>query len=558
MSQQDDQNEIQDEQLLDENGNPIDPNAEEQQEEEGGHKYAGIVSWVVSGALHATAILLAGTIYFLSAEPEQETPPVRVTNIPPPPVKKDEKPKDRELLDPKVELNVETKADVVAPITTLDLPDEKSEREEENDNPVPKGREEAVADSEQGGSGAFMAIGAGGGASGMFGSRTGGGRKRAVGKGGGSRGSESAVDAALRWFKKHQSPNGQWDAEKYFQYCTEDPKCEPGSLAGHGADEVNAAMTGYALLCFLGAGFDHKTPNKYKPVVKKGIDYLLSIQAPDGLLGKRNYEHPVATMALAEAYAMTSDPDLRKPAQSGIDLIIKRQNQDKSGGYGLGWDYSNPGNRNDTSVTGWNVMALKSAYAGGLTVGNSMEGAKHFLEKSWQDSNTNQEWCKDYKSLDPYKDISRYPYTWASDTGKIDISDWKGGKPNTAGHDMAPVGMVLAVFLGHRAGDPMLETLANYVMKFQTPTTYPCNTYYMYYNTLGVFQLGGDRWKVWNSVVRDMLVGAQIKGNGCLDGSWNWEKTVFHGNEVGRVLSTAYNTLCLEVYYRYAQVNQKH
>ena len=264
MSQQDDQVEQQDqaaEQQLDENGNPIDPNAEEQQPEEGaGHKYAGIVSWVVSGALHATAILLAGTIYFLTAEPEQEIPPVRVTNIPPPPMKKDEKPKDRELLDPKVTLDIETKSDTPNPITQLDLPDDNSQREEVNDNPVPKGREEAVADSEMGGSGAFMAIGAGGGGAGMFGSRSGGGRKRAVGLGGGSRGSESAVDASLRWFKKHQSPNGMWDAEKYFQNCTEDPKCEPGT----GAQEESAAMTGFALLCFLGAGYDHKTPNKYK------------------------------------------------------------------------------------------------------------------------------------------------------------------------------------------------------------------------------------------------------------------------------------------------------
>ncbi len=540
---QDDQYENQGEQLLDENGNPIDPEVE-QAEEDGGHKYAGIISWVVSGALHATAILLAGTIYFLTAEPDQEIPPVRVTSIPPPPMKKEEKPKmERELLDPKVVLDIESKNDVVAPITQLDLPDDNSSREEENDSPVPKGREEAVADSEMGGQGAFMAIGAGGGSSGMFGSRTGGGRKRAVGRGGGSKGSESAVDAALRWFKKHQSPNGMWDAEKYFQNCTEDPKCEPGTLAGHGADEVNPAMTGYALLCFLGAGYDHKTPNKYKPVVKKGIDYLLSVQAPDGLIGKRNYEHPVATMALAEAYAMTSDPDLRKPTQLGVDVIIARQNQDKSGGYGLGWDYVKPSARNDSSVTGWNIMALKSAYAGGLSVGNSMEGAKKWLELAWKAENDGKNGRNDWQKLDPYKDQSVFSYCW--NTGATEQTD-KIGRES--------IGMVCAVFLGHRAGDAMLETLANTVMAKQVPKSYPTNTYYMYYNTLGVFQVGGDKWQVWNSSVRDMLVNSQKKGEGCYDGSWDWQGTQFHGNVIGRVLSTAYNTLCLEVYYRYAQV----
>ncbi|MBA2480771.1 MAG: terpene cyclase/mutase family protein [Planctomycetes bacterium] len=511
----------------------------------------GWVGWAISCSFHALLIGLMTSIYFLVQPPEVDVPPVRVATIEPPP-KKEEKPKEERTLQTEVQLDVEAESDHPNPISQLDLPVENSEREEESDNPVAKGREEAVADSEMGGSGAFMAIGAGGGSSGMFGSRTGGGKKRAVGKHGGNKGSESAVDAALRWFKKHQSPNGCWDAEKYPANCTEDPKCEPGKYALSSDLQTNVAMTGYAVLCYLGAGYDHQTPNKYKATVKKGIEYLVSVQQADGSLGTHNYQNAIATMALAEAFAMTGDPALKTPAQQGVNTILARQNQDMSKGAGdgktkdpyggFGWDYSNPNARSDSSVSGWNVMALKSALAGQLNVGNGMEGAKQWLEKVWKANNP--DWAK----LDPYKGESVFPYQY--------MSDQANGGGN--GHQqLACVGAVCAVFLGKHAGDPMLESLCNYIMNKQTPAAYPCNTYYMYYNTLAIFQVGGERWKKWNTSVRDMLVNSQRKGNGCFDGSWDFEGTVFHGHDVGRVLSTAYCCLSLEVYYRYAQVAAK-
>lgn len=509
---------------------------------------SGAPGWFISIGVHSLFALIFYYAVWATAEQDTELPPMKVTTIDPPPKKEEKKDLERNI-ENTVEINVAAEADVAAPINQLDVPlEEKTTTEDENEADVAKGREEAVSTSETGSTGAFMAIGAGGGSAGMFGSRSGGGKRRALAKGGGTRASESAVDAALRWFKRHQSPNGMWDAEKYPVNCTEAPKCEPGK--GHGSSDANVAMTGYAVLCFLGAGYDHKTPNKYKTTVEKGLEYLRSIQTGDGNLGPRNYEHAVATMALAEAYAMTNDPDLKQPSQKGLNVLIARQAKDSKGDSaynGLGWDYvEGKAERNDSSVSGWCVMALKSGLAGGLNVGNSMDGAKKWLRRHWEATNP------DWKKLsDPYADTSTFAYTWDATSDKVSV-----GEPGQS-HDLAPVGALCSVFLGHHAGDIMLETLCNHIMKYQFPATYPCNTYFMYYNTLAVFQAGGPRWDKWNNTVRDMLVNSQRKGDGCFDGSWDFEGTKFHGHDTGRVLSTAYCCLSLEVYYRYKQAGGK-
>jgi hypothetical protein len=228
-------------------------------------------------------------------------------------------------------------------------------------------------------------------------------------------------------------------------------------------------------------------------------------------------------------------------------MILARQLKEANGGYGLGWDYVAPNPaRIDSSVTGWNVMALKSASGAGLNVGDGMAGAKNWLKKAWEATNP------DFKNLtDPYKDVSKFPYTWNPSTNAFDV-----GAPGAPSKDLAPVGALCSVFLGHHAGDMMLESLCNYIVKHQFPTSSDSNSYYMYYNTLAIFQAGGDRWKKWNETVRDMLVKGQRKGEGCFDGSWD-VGVKWPGSDSGRVLATAYKCLCLEVYYRYLPVGAK-
>ncbi|TVR40279.1 MAG: hypothetical protein EA402_13860 [Planctomycetota bacterium] len=517
----------------------------EQESENQGEKAAAVSAWGLSLALHAIVLLLL-TFVVIAGRMIQDPVPVRPAMIIPPPPPPPEV--QREVALQEVEVTIDVEVEVQSAVVSdlvVEIEELATEDTEVSEVAEARGREEAVSTSETGGSGAFMAIGAGGGSAGAFGNRSGSNRRQALSQFGGSRASEAAVDRALRWFVRHQSPNGMWSVVQHPLNCDlPGPRSEPGQA--YTGPDGDAAMTAYAVLAFLGAGYDHRTPNRYRRTVANGLDWLVENQRPDGSFGRgRNYENGIAAMALAEAFAMTMDPRLREPAQRSIDVLLRNQNDQSNGYGGLGWDYTRPVARNDSSVTGWVVMALKSAEAGGLNIGTGMQGARHYFERAWLATNNRGQGI-----TDPYSHRSGFPYVWNSDTDTIQ-------RP-----DRTAIGLCIGVFLGKGQGDLMMETLANDVMvrafDLREPDyqihQWPVNTYYLYYNTLGIFQVGGERWQRWNAVARDMLIEAQRRGDDCLDGSWDWQNTRFHGHRAGRLLSTAYAALSLQVYYRYAPV----
>ena len=344
---------------------------------------------------------------------------------------------------------------------------------------------------------------------------------------GGTPATERAVELGLEYFARYQSAAGHWSLDR-------PPEPNPNA-AGGGLMNADTAATGLALLSFLGAGYTHQE-GKHRDTVRRGLDWLRANQHSDGRLYDattdrdefaRMYGHGIASIAVCEAYGMTRDEELRVAAESAVSFILGAQNPSQGG-----WRYI-PGQESDTSVSGWQLMALKSARMGGLDVPAEAWGkVSHWLDAARSG------------------DGSQYVYNpFASDND----SQRLGRLPSLA---MTAEGLLMRFYLGWDGEHPAAIAGADYLGKnlpqlgtAQRPLR---DTYYWYYATQVMFQMQGDRWKAWNERMRPMLVeGQELEGS--LAGSWDpWSPLPDRwASAGGRNYITALNLLMLEVYYRH-------
>ena len=160
---------------------------------------------------------------------------------------------------------------------------------------------------------------------------------------------------------------------------------EPGShkaatgISCTGEATWPATSHGYRLwaAAALAAGQTNQSKGRYRQNIYAGIYYLIKNQGKDGDLrmGDTMYAHGLASIALCECYGMTGDKLVGRAAQSALNFIMEAQ--DPEGG---GWRYQ-PRQPGDTSVVGWQIMALKSGQMAYLTVNPVVfERTKLFLK----------------------------------------------------------------------------------------------------------------------------------------------------------------------------------
>jgi len=368
-------------------------------------------------------------------------------------------------------------------------------------------------------------------------------RRALLARHGGGRQTEETALAALRWLARHQEPDGHWDSAKYGAV---DPSMAPS--------KVDAGVTGLALLAFLGAGYTHVDKSEFQDTVKRSIGWIKnltvklnakagmpgSVRDPDDIYYSRMYAQGICTMAIAEAYGMTNDPALRKLAQDMVDYVAAAQAP-----Y-FGWRYDPSKGQDiggDMPMTGWQVMALKSAKIAGLTVDpRAFEGAMKFVEAD---------------TIDEYGREVGYMLTSTKDKPAMGAGGWD----NTCA-----VAALIRLYLGQPPTDKPVRGAGDHISE-RLFTSETFNTaapfYYAYYSTLVMFQLGGDYWARWNEAMKKALISNQrTAADGENNGSWDPYPKGFAGGgshvvellgamRGGRVMSTAMGAMMLEVYYRY-------
>ncbi len=314
---------------------------------------------------------------------------------------------------------------------------------------------------------------------------------------GGSKETEADVARALKWFTKTQEADGRWACQKH------------GGQAKH-----DIVATAFATLRYYGWGAKHTEKGPHQKPLAKGVKWLVSQMKPNGDLtgGVQNgmYDHGVATMALAEGYALTKDPALKEAVRKATDFIVKAQSKQHGG-----WRYRPNSKDGDTSVFGWQVMALMSAQMAGFKVPDeSFRLASHWLDRVGGGTHGGQ-----------------YGYT--------------NKQPKPA---MVAEGMFCQQLMGVPPEHKRMQESAAY-LKTALPSGGKKNFYYWYYGCLSLYQHQGPVWEEWNERMKQVLRSSQIR-TGKNDGSWDpngqWGK-----GKSGRVVTTGMATLSLEVYYRF-------
>ena len=280
------------------------------------------------------------------------------------------------------------------------------------------------------------------------------------------------------------------------------------------------AISALAGMAFLAKGY---TPGgeKYGDTIDRCIDFVISVyDPPSKYFGKRlegsgMYVHSICTLFLSEISGMV-DPDRQAKFDEilpdAVRLLLDAQNIRKNERDTGGWRYRPNSNDSDMSCSGWCLMALRSASLnGGQVPKESIEKAVEYVRKQ------------------------RNP-------GEGSFVYQGGG--NGSARTLTGAGILYLELCG-RHNDEMSLNAARYLMRVYKELPFDSNrSYGMYYAAQGLFQLGGENWKVFSDWMYRTWIPRQKS-----DGSWSEEESSAY--------STSLLVLAFTVPYRQLPIYQR-
>ncbi len=335
---------------------------------------------------------------------------------------------------------------------------------------------------------------------------------------------DASVERALTWLATQQKKNGSFDSP----------------ISGQ------PAITSFCLMAFLAQG-ESPADGKYQQQLIAAVNFIADQQKRNGLIAStapdtvpitRNvnkhvgspsvYNHAISGLALCEAYGQcTPDqaerltPVIEKAIAATLEMQLWRPKHKRNMG---GWRYLDlryTGKLSDLSVTGWQLMFLRSAKNAGFDVPEkNIDAAVEYIERCFLKQDDRR------------------------------VHAYLVGKRSACTRAMAGAGILALAHAGKNdsiearaSGDWILKhDFANYnddTHKYSPSVWYDRYHYGAVLCSQAMFQLGGKYWKQFYPPLVDTLLANQQP-----DGAWSPEK---NEPEYGRCYSTSLCILSLSV-----------
>ncbi len=286
------------------------------------------------------------------------------------------------------------------------------------------------------------------------------------------------------------------------------------------------AISALAGMAFLAKGY---TPGSgaYGETIFRCIDYVISAANDEGYFGGKNpqngmYTHSICTLFLSEVSGMVDEERQKKIEQvlpKAVQLLLDAQNIKKSDRDKGGWRYTPKSSDSDLSCSGWALMALRSSRLnGGRVPGDAIQRAVEYVQRQYNQAE------------------GSFMYQQGAQSYGVTLTG--------AG--------ILCMELCGKHNDPAAVKAARYLMRVYKELPNEGNrSYGMYYTAQGLFQMGGESWKVFEDWMYRTWIPRQRA-----DGSWREESGSSPYNTALMVLAFAVPYRQLPIYQRDETVDE--